>query len=54
MSHDIQILDSELSFPAQPGLSVVDAALRAGIELVEVDELSKTDRGTGGFGSTGV
>ena len=26
----------------------------AGIELVEVDELSKTDRGTGGFGSTGV
>lgn len=33
MSHDIQILDSELSFPAQPGLSVVDAALRAGIEL---------------------
>ena len=26
----------------------------AGIELVEVDELSKTDRGTGGFGSTGT
>lgn len=23
-------------------------------ELVEVDELSETDRGAGGFGSTGV
>ena len=34
-------------------LAVIKALSRAALTLEEVEELSKTDRGAGGFGSTG-
>ena len=33
---------------------VLPFAEQCGVELVEVDELSESDRGSGGFGSSGV
>ena len=51
---DSMCLPYEVSSEKPIGQIVVPECLATEVEFVEVDELSDSDRGTGGFGSTGV
>ena len=52
----IMINHSDVSFQITKGMRISQLAIRPAPEVsfIEVDELSDTDRGEGGFGSTGV
>lgn len=52
----IMINHSDASFQITKGMRISQLAIRPvpDVEFIEVDELSDTDRGEGGFGSTGV
>ena len=52
----IMINHGDISFKINKGMRISQLAIRPvpEVEFIEVDELSDTDRGEGGFGSTGV
>lgn len=52
----IMINHGDISFKINKGMRISQLAIRPvpKVEFIEVDELSDTDRGEGGFGSTGV
>ena len=52
----IMINHGDISFKITKGMRISQLAIRPvpKVEFIEVDELSDTDRGEGGFGSTGV
>ena len=52
----IMINHSDVSFQITKGMRMSQLAIRPAPEVsfIEVDELSDTDRGEGGFGSTGI
>ncbi len=52
----IMINHSDVSFQITKGMRISQLAIRPvpEVSFIEVDELSDTDRGEGGFGSTGV
>ncbi len=43
-------------FTVEPGMKIAQMIILPvpGVQVVEVEELGETDRGAGGFGSTGV
>ena len=53
---EIIINHSDSSFKITKGMRISQLAIRPvpEVEFIEVDDLSDTDRGEGGFGSTGV
>jgi dUTP pyrophosphatase len=52
----IMINQGDVAFKITKGMRISQLAIRPvpDVEFIEVDELSDTDRGEGGFGSTGV
>ena len=48
--------DNESAFTVEPGMRVAQLLVVAvaDVELVETDEVTTTDRGVGGFGSSGL
>jgi dUTP pyrophosphatase len=48
--------DAAETFVVEPGMRIAQLVLveAAGVRLIEVDELSESERGTGGLGSSGV